>query len=131
MLLFSGRSTTLAAARGVAQGLRVGSLARMDPGGRDEQVDALLRRITEAWFKLTEFGPAWPVEQQALDVRREGRAALQELLVELEDLAPGRFAHDSSQVLTAVLLRLADDQPRALVHLASEAFNTLADRGRA
>jgi hypothetical protein len=93
----------------------------------DEQVDALVQRITEAWFKVTEFGASPPVERHAVEVLREGRAALAEAFSELRELAPGRFGHGGGYVLTNVLVRLADEQPRALVFLASEALNTLAD----
>jgi hypothetical protein len=104
----------------------------MHDARREEQSDALVDRITEAWFKLTEFGTAaFPVERGALEVRREGRVALAELLTELEDLSPGSFGHDPGQVLSGALHRLADEQPRALVYLLSEALNRLADRRRA
>jgi hypothetical protein len=93
----------------------------------DEQVDALVEQITEAWFKLTEFGVDAPLERQVVETRRRGRADLVAALHELEQLAPGSVGHGGSTVLTGVLRRLADEQPHALAFLSGEALSALAD----
>ena len=98
-------------------------MARPTP---DEQVDVLVARITEAWFKLTEFGTDAPLEQHVVDVRRQGRADHVVALRELEELAPGSVGHGGSVVLSGVLRRLAEEEPLALAFLAAEALAALA-----
>ncbi len=93
----------------------------------DEQVDALVEEITEAWFKLTEFGVDAPLERRVVETRRQGRTDLVAALRELAELAPGSVGHGGSTVLTGVLRRLADEQPHALAFLTGEALSPLAD----
>jgi len=96
----------------------------------EEQADALVERITQAWFKLTEFGASPPMEPETLATLSEGRAALAAALEELVELAPGRFSHGGSRVLSSTLDRLADTQPRALAYLLAEALGALTQGRR-
>jgi hypothetical protein len=92
-----------------------------------EQVDALVGRITEAWYKLTEFGIDAPLERAVVETRRQGRSDLVAGLRELEELAPGTVGHGGGVVMHGVLRRLAEEEPLALAFLTGEVLSTLAD----